>query len=81
MAYKELAVSLAARMVDYEQVWLSQSVMLRSRLMELFTEQTVSGSLLVGYHAIAPGKFLEYAVNGLIASRCTPANIRAGGSF
>jgi hypothetical protein len=73
MAYKELAVSLAAHMVGYEHVWLSQFVRLRSRLMELFFEQTVSGSLLVGDHAIPPGKFLEHVVNGLNASyACRP---------
>jgi hypothetical protein len=52
-------------MVDYEQVWMSQFVGLRSRLMELLSEQTVSGSLLVGDHAIPPGEFLEHVVQAL----------------
>jgi WD40 repeat protein len=73
MDHAELAVSMAAHMVSYEQMWLSQFVRLRSRLMELLFEQTVSGSLLVGYHAIPPGKFLEHVVNGLNASdACRP---------
>jgi hypothetical protein len=73
MAYKELAVSLAAHMVEYEQVWLSQFVKLRARLAELFFEETVSGPLLVGNHAISPGEFLELVVNGLNAGdTCRP---------
>jgi hypothetical protein len=65
MSYKELAVSLAAHMVDYEQVWMSQFVGLRSRLMERLSEKTVSGSLLVGDQAIPPGEFLEHVVHAL----------------
>jgi hypothetical protein len=73
MAHKELAVSLAAHMVEYERVWLSQFVSLRAGLMELFFEETVSESLLVGDHAIPPGEFLELVVNALnVSAACRP---------
>jgi hypothetical protein len=65
MAYKELAVSLAAHMVEYEQGRLSQFVKLRRCLMDTFSEVSVSGSLLVGDHAIPAEGFFELVVKDL----------------
>jgi hypothetical protein len=68
MTYKELAVALAAHMVEYEQVCLPQFVWLCTGLVELFFEETVSGSLFVGDHAVSASEFLEIVVKGLNAS-------------
>jgi hypothetical protein len=68
MDHAELAVSMAAHKVSYEQVWLSQFVSLRSRLVDIFFEQTVSGSLLVGDHAMPRVEFLELVFKGLNAN-------------
>jgi hypothetical protein len=68
MAYKELAVYLAAHMIEYEQVWLSHFVWLRARLVELFFEETVSGSSLVGDQAASAGEFSEFVIKGLNVS-------------
>jgi hypothetical protein len=68
MAYKELAVSLAAHMIEYEQVRLPQFVKLRRCLMDTFIEVPVSGSLLVGEHAITSDTFFELVVKDLTCS-------------
>jgi hypothetical protein len=68
MTYKEIAVSSAAHVVEYEHVGLSHFVRLRSRPMEPFFEWAVSVSLLVGDAAIPPGEFMELDINGLNAS-------------
>jgi hypothetical protein len=68
MAFKELAVSLAAHMVEYEPERLLQFVKIRHCLMETFIEVPVSGSLLVGEHAITSDTFFELVVKDLTNS-------------
>jgi hypothetical protein len=47
-------------------------VRIRSRLVETFIEETVSGSLLVGDHAILAVEFLDLIVVGLKARDACP---------
>jgi hypothetical protein len=73
MAFKELAVSLAAHMVEYEPERLLQFVKIRRCLMDTFIEIPVSGSLLVGDHAIPADTLFKLVVEGLTScnvSRC-----------
>jgi hypothetical protein len=49
-----------------------QFVRIRSRLVETFIEGTVSGSLLVGDHAIPVVEFLDLVVVGVKASDACP---------
>jgi hypothetical protein len=72
MDHAELAVSLAADTIVYEQLRLPQFVRIRSRLVETFIEETVPGSLLVGDHAIPAVEFLDLVVVGLKASDACP---------
>jgi hypothetical protein len=65
MAYEELAVSLAAHMVEYEQMRLPQFLKLRDCLVDMFLELSISGSVLVGDHAIPADEFFELVVDGL----------------
>jgi hypothetical protein len=68
MDHTELAVSMAAHMVVYEQVRLPQFVKLRGCLVETFIELSISGLALVGDHAIPADEFFELVVDGLSTS-------------
>jgi hypothetical protein len=68
MRHDELAVSLAAYMVIYEELRLPLFVKLRRCLVDIFMELPVSGSLLVGEYAISADHFFELVVEGLTSS-------------
>jgi hypothetical protein len=68
MDHTQLAVSMAAHMVVYEQVRLPQFVKLRGCLVETFIELSISGLALVGDHAIPADEFFELVVDGLSKS-------------
>jgi hypothetical protein len=68
MDHTELAVSMAAHTVMYEQVRLPQFVKLRRCLLDTFIDVPVYGSLLVGDHAIPSDKLFNLIMNDLTSS-------------
>jgi hypothetical protein len=74
MSYSELATCLAAFLVEYHEMRWPQFDELQRCLGVLFLENGISGTHLVGDHAVSAEEFFEFVVDGLRADHiCRPA--------